>query len=432
MIKKILVVPFIYITILFLDIFTYYGKNEIRTMVYNSIYGFLLSLFYGFFIGGFLSIIFINSSDSIWAVIISCIVFLMVINITISIKYKEEKLVLPNQYIIIFSLITLILSKKYILISIIKMLGLSFLLTFIFLNILTFLNVSLNNTLVVIIVIGIILFTITLLYRNRIDSFKHAVNQFLLIFNLVVIIFMIGALRLSMYSQFYSYTTWLDISLIILSIVSFLLTALPLAPVVYERFKDEFDEAYRLFWNEMVNLSGYNDIKKDLKIEVSDLLDGLDSLKKEWKMGNKKEIIKRSFISILLIVILFTFLNLLVRYGDNMRELIQIYSGDLYSQWSSLFKDESKAKLTLVLGVTIQVFIYFVYKLFDAIKNNHLVSNILIHISRFIFVVLLLLILTISIFSIELNTIFLTIIIVLFISLVMLIKIQDWLKKKGK
>lgn len=432
MITKLLVVPFIYITILFSDIFTYHGKNEIRTMVYNSIYGFLLSIFYGFFIGGFLSLIFINSSDSIWAVIISCIVFFMVINIIISIKYKEEKLVLPNHYIIIFSLITLILSKKYILKSIIKMLGITFLLTFIFLNILTFLNVSLNNTLVVIIVIGIILLTITLLYRNRIDSFKHAVNQFLLIFNLVVIIFIIGALRLSMYSQFDSYTTWLDISLIILSIVSFLLTVLPLAPVVYESFKNEFDEAYHLFWKEIVNISGYNDIKKDLKIEVSDLLDGLDSLKKEWKMGNKKEIIKRSFISILLIVILFTFLYLLVKYGDNMRELIQIYSGDLYSKWSSLFKDESKAKLTLVLGITILVFIYFVYKLFGAIKNNHLVSNILIHISRLIFIVLLLLILTISIFSMELNTIFLTIIIVLFISLVLLIKIQDWLKKKGK
>ncbi|MCA1026586.1 hypothetical protein LCM23_10810 [Cytobacillus kochii] len=433
MLKNFLILSFIYMTTLFLDVFTYQKKSKLMIVINNLIYGLLLSIFYGFSIGVFFSLIFINNSDSIWPVIISTIIFILIINLAIIMKYRDEKLILPNQYIIIFSLIVLILTEKYITKSIIKLLGLTLLLSFIFVNLITILTGNLDNTFVITIgIIIIFLLTITILYRVRINSFKQAVNQFLLIFNLVIIVFTIGTLRLAKYSEINSFTTWLDISLLVFSIVGFLLVALPLATEVYERFKNEFNQAYHLFWGELVKISGYNNVKKDIKLEVSDLIDGLNALKKEWKEGNKKVIIKRSIISLSLLVILAAFLYFLFSYGDNLHELTQLYIGDLYGHWSSLFKDESRAQLTLVLSIITLVFIYLLYKLCISIKNNHLVSAIFLQINRLIFVLIILLILTINLFSIELNTIILTIIIILFISLMLLIKIQEWFKKKGK
>jgi len=433
MLKKFLLFTFIYINILFLDVFSYQNKSKLRIVINNLIYGLLLSIIYGFFIGVFISLIFINSSGSTWVVNISTIIFILIINLTIIIKYKDEKLVLPNQYKIMFSLIVLIFTEKYILKSIIKLLGLTLLLSFIFVNLVAVLTGNLDNTFIITIgIIIIFLFTITILYRVRINSFKQAVNQFLLIFNIAIIVFIIGALRLTKYSEFNSFTTWLDIGLLVFAIVGFLLVALPLAADVYERFKTEFDQANQLFWNELVKISGYYDVKRDIKLEASDLMEGLSSLKKQWKEGNKELIIKRSILSLLLVVTLFAFWYFLVRYGDNLRELTQLYIENLYDKWSSLFKDDSKAQLTLVLGVTTLVFIYFLYKLIVAKKNNHLVSNIFLHINRLIFVVIILVILIINLFSLEINTIILTILIVLFISLIMFIKIQSWLKQKGK
>ncbi|MGE7948155.1 hypothetical protein [Lysinibacillus sp. NPDC093688] len=433
MLKNFSVFTFIYITVLFLDMFSYQNKSKLRIIINNLIYGLLLSIIYGFFIGVFISLIFINFSGSIWAVNISTIIFILIINLTIIIKYKDERLVLPNQYIIIFSLIVLIFTEKYILKSIIKLLGLTLLLSFIFVNLVTVLTGNLDNTFIITIgIIIIFLLTITILYRVKINSFKQAVNQFLLNFNLAIIVFIFGALRLTKYSEFNSFTTWLDIGLLVFAIVGFLIVALPLAADVYERFKTEFDQAIQLFWNELVKISGYYDVKRDIKLEASDLMEGLSSQKKEWKEGNKKLIIKRSILSLSLVVILFVFWYLLVMCGDNLRDLTQLYIKNLYDKWSSLFKDESKAQLTLILGITTLVFIYFLYKLIHAKKNNHLVSNILLHINRLIFVVIILVILTINLLSLEINTIILTIIIVLFISLIMLIKIQNWLKQKGE
>src|SRR4051812_28930467 len=105
MLKNFFILPFIYITILFLDVFTYQKKSKLRIIINNLFYGLLLSTYYGFFIGIFISLIFINSSDSIWSVIISTIIFIIIINLAINMKYSDEKFILPNQYIIIFSLI---------------------------------------------------------------------------------------------------------------------------------------------------------------------------------------------------------------------------------------------------------------------------------------------------------------------------------------
>ena len=369
-IKNFVILPFIYITALFLDVSTYQKKSKLRIFINNLFYGLLLSIIYGFNIGIFITLIFINSSDSIWAVIISTIIFILIINLAIIMKYKDEKLILPHQYIIIFSLIVLILTAKYIIKSILKLLGLTILLSFFFINIITVLEGNLDYPFVTTVgIIIIFLLAITILYRVKINTFKQAINRFLLTFNLGMIVFIIGALRLSGYLEFTSSTNWLDIILIIFSIIGFLFVFLPHAADVYERFKSEFDQAYHLFWGELVKISGYNDLKADIKLEVLDLLDELNALKKGWKDGNKKEIIKRSIMTLPLVVILFAFLYFVVRYGDNLRELTQLYVGNINSLWSSLFIDESKAQLTLVLGIIVLVFIYLLYKLFIAIKK---------------------------------------------------------------
>lgn len=433
MLKNFLLLPFIYITTLFLEVFTYKKKSKLRIILNNLIYGLLLSIIYGLSISIFITPIFINNVDSIGAVMLSTIIFIFIINLALISKYRDENLILPNQYIIIISLIALILTKKYIIKSIIKLFGLTILLSFFLLNIITVLEGNLDNPNVTIIgIIIMFLLAITILYRVKVNSFEQAVNRFFLTFNLGVIVFIIGSLRLSGYMEFTSSTNWLDIMLIIFSIVGFLFIFLPHAAEVYDKYNCEFNQAYHLFWDELVKISGYNDVKRDIKLEVSDLLDGLNSLKKEWEEGNKKVIIKRSIISLSLVVILFTFLYLLLRYGDNLRELSQLYTGYLYVQWSSLFKDESKAQLTLVLGIMIILFIYFLYSLFIAIKNNHLVSNILLHINRLIFTVIILVVLTTNLFRMALSPITSTILVVLFITLMLLVKIQDWFKKKGK
>ena len=276
-------------------------------MIANIIYGLVLSVVYGYLIGMFLLILFSTSEIPIWSPILYSIIFIFFINVFLSIKYKEENFILPNQYIIIFGLMIYIIKEKYILKSMIKLFGITTLLSFLFINIVMIIFRE-NSQFAIIIIIGLfisLLLAILLLNRINIQTFKQAIYQFLLYFNLFLIVFLICAVRLTLYSDFGSIITWLDMCLLMLSAIGFIVTVLPYGAKVYIIFKSQFEEGYLLFWEELEKLSGYTDIKTKFIKDTMEIKDGLNNLKIEWKSGDKKEIVKRSLISLVIILVYF-------------------------------------------------------------------------------------------------------------------------------
>ncbi|AZV60309.1 hypothetical protein [Peribacillus frigoritolerans] len=434
MITNFLIFPFIYITAFFLDVFTSQKKLKNIITIYNIIYGLVLSVVYGFLIGIFLLILFSTSEIPIWIPILYSIIFIFFINVFLSIKYKEEYFILPNQYIIIFGLMLYIIKEKYLLKSLIKLFGITTLFSFLFINIVMIVFRE-NLEVTKIIIIGLfisLLLAILLLNRINIQTLKQAIYQFFLYFNLFLIVFLISAVRLTLYSDFGSIITWLDMCLLMLSVIGFILSVLPYGSDVYIKFKSQFEKGYPLFWEELEKVSGYFEVKTNFIKGTVEIKDGINNLKVEWKGGGKKEIVKRALISLVLILVLWLCSYLLFQYDYLVNIGIQMVFSKLYDFWSSLFNDNIIVRKSLFLLMNFVYILYIVYKLVFAIKHKHAASVILLQINRLFFLIIIFIIFTISIYNIQASNFILFSIIFLFTSSFIINKVQHKLKENGK